>query len=114
VHYRGRGPRLRRRKRRKGAHDDELEGHGLPITVARDGKYTKHAIALRRGDLLALYTDGLVEARRQLAADTTLLKKVLMEKPPSAEAVAQAVLAGAQRDDVALLLARVVDLAAAS
>jgi hypothetical protein len=92
----------------------ELEGHGLPITVARDGKYTKHAIALRRGDLLALYTDGLVEARRQLAADTTLLKKVLMEKPPSAEAVAHAVLAGAQRDDVALLLARVVDLAAAS
>ena len=39
-------------------------GHGLPIGVARDSRYDSARTTLAHGDLLVVFTDGLIETRR--------------------------------------------------
>ncbi|GAA3839755.1 SpoIIE family protein phosphatase [Streptomyces phyllanthi] len=76
---------------------------GLPFESAE--------VELPEGSLLALYTDGLIEARgRDLDEGIDLLLKALVRSGPSLEsacdAVLQDVLPQRPADDVALLLAR--------
>ncbi|MFI5551948.1 SpoIIE family protein phosphatase [Streptomyces sp. NPDC051738] len=68
-------------------------------------------VDLPEGSLLALYTDGLIEARdHDVETGLTLLHQVLARSAPSlestADAVLEALLPARPDDDVALLLAR--------
>ncbi|MEU6356145.1 SpoIIE family protein phosphatase [Streptomyces sp. NPDC047072] len=105
-------------------------GHVLPVVVSRDGAvdllelppgpplglgglpFEAAEVDLPEGSLLALYTDGLIEARDQdVEAGLTLLRHALAQPAASLEAACDTVLhtllpAGRPHDDVALLLAR--------
>ena len=41
---------------------EQLDTEGLPVGIERDVVYPQRAVDLRRGDVLVLYTDGIVEA----------------------------------------------------
>ncbi|MFC8598294.1 MULTISPECIES: SpoIIE family protein phosphatase [unclassified Isoptericola] len=107
-------------------------GHPRPVVVRADGRAEElvgrpdlmlgvdpsaarrdHADGLRPGDTLILYTDGLVELRtRSYAARTAHLLQTLQELHgcPTAELpqrVVDRMVRGTQRDDVAVLAARV-------
>ncbi|MCD7444798.1 SpoIIE family protein phosphatase [Streptomyces lincolnensis] len=86
-------------------HGPPLGLGGLPFEAAE--------VDLPEGSLLALYTDGLVEARdRDIEAGLTLLCHALAQPSASLEAACDSVLqallpaAGLPRDDIALLLTR--------
>jgi serine phosphatase RsbU (regulator of sigma subunit) len=105
-------------------------GHVLPAVVGGDGSvafldlpsgpplglgglpFEAAEVDLPEGSLLALYTDGLVEARdRDIEAGLTLLRHALSQPATSLEAACDTVLqallpAGRPHDDAALLLAR--------
>ncbi|MER7480260.1 SpoIIE family protein phosphatase [Streptomyces sp. NPDC126510] len=105
-------------------------GHVLPAVVSGDGTvdfldlppgpplglgglpFEAAEVDLPEGSLLALYTDGLVEARdRDIEAGLTLLRHALAQPCASLEAACDTVLqallpAGRPHDDAALLLAR--------
>ncbi|MYS91642.1 MULTISPECIES: ATP-binding SpoIIE family protein phosphatase [Streptomyces] len=105
-------------------------GHVLPAVVSGDGTvdlldlpsgpplglgglpFEAAEVDLPEGSLLALYTDGLVEARdRDIEAGLTLLRHALAQPSASPEAACDTVLqallpAGRPHDDAALLLAR--------
>lgn len=105
-------------------------GHVLPAVVSRDGAvdlldlppgpplglgglpFEAAEVDLPEGSLLALYTDGLIEARdHDVEAGLALLRQALAQPAASLEAACDTVLhtllpAGRPHDDVALLLAR--------
>ncbi|MGI5379183.1 ATP-binding SpoIIE family protein phosphatase [Streptomyces sp. CA-251387] len=104
-------------------------GHVLPAVVTRDGPvatldlppgpplglgglpFEATEVDLPEGSLLALYTDGLIEAwDHDVETGLTLLRQALARPAPSLEtacdAVLEALLPGRPDDDVALLLAR--------
>ncbi|MGW4912729.1 ATP-binding SpoIIE family protein phosphatase [Streptomyces sp. NPDC004270] len=104
-------------------------GHVLPAVVTREGTadlldlppgpplglgglpFEAAEVDLPEGSILALYTDGLIEARdRDIEAGLTLLRHTLAQSAPSLEAtcdtVLEALLPARPDDDVALLLAR--------
>ncbi|MEU6142774.1 SpoIIE family protein phosphatase [Streptomyces sp. NPDC047081] len=105
-------------------------GHVLPAVVSRDGAvdlldlppgpplglgglpFEAAEIDLPEGSLLALYTDGLIEARdHDVEAGVTLLRQALAQPAASLETACDTVLqallpADRPHDDVALLLAR--------
>ncbi|AXE90483.1 Phosphoserine phosphatase RsbU [Streptomyces sp. Go-475] len=105
-------------------------GHVLPAVVSGDGTadlldlpsgpplglgglpFEAAEVDLPEGSLLALYTDGLVQARdRDIEAGLTLLRHTLAQPSASLEAACDTVLqallpAGRPHDDAALLLAR--------
>ncbi|WP_369251197.1 SpoIIE family protein phosphatase [Streptomyces sp. R41] len=105
-------------------------GHVLPVVMTRDGiadilelpagpplglgglPFEAAEIDLPEGSLLALYTDGLIEAcDHDIEAGLTLLRQALAQPVPSLEAACDTVLeallpADRPHDDVALLLAR--------
>ena len=50
--------------RRSGGGTELLEGpSGMPLGISAGVRYPMHTVALGRGDLLFLYTDGIIEAR---------------------------------------------------
>ncbi|MES5820335.1 SpoIIE family protein phosphatase [Streptomyces sp. RG80] len=104
-------------------------GHVLPVLVTRDGTvdlldlppgpplglgglpFEAAEVDLAEGSLLALYTDGLIEARdHDVETGLDLLREALARPGPSLEAtcdtVLEALLPALPDDDVALLLAR--------
>ncbi|MGW5480288.1 ATP-binding SpoIIE family protein phosphatase [Streptomyces sp. NPDC004008] len=105
-------------------------GHVLPAVVDRDGTadlldlppgpplglgglpFEAVEFDLPEGSLLALYTDGLIEARdHDVDAGVALLRRALVQPAPSLQATCDAVIeallpADRPHDDVALLLAR--------
>ncbi|MFH8735891.1 SpoIIE family protein phosphatase [Streptomyces sp. NPDC017964] len=105
-------------------------GHGLPVVMTRDGTadilelpagpplglgglpFEATEIDLPEGSLIALYTDGLIEALdHDVEAGLTRLCRALEQSSASLEATCDTVLeallpADRPRDDVALLLAR--------
>ncbi|MEU1597982.1 SpoIIE family protein phosphatase [Streptomyces sp. NPDC005708] len=105
-------------------------GHVLPALVSRDGTadlldlppgpplglgglpFEAAEFDLPEGSLLALYTDGLIEARdHDIDAGVALLRQALAQPAPSLQATCDTVLgallpADRPQDDVALLLAR--------
>jgi sigma-B regulation protein RsbU (phosphoserine phosphatase) len=50
--------------RRRGTRMDLIgEGDQIPLGVLRDHEYRNNEVCVERGDMLVLYTDGVVEAR---------------------------------------------------
>lgn len=98
--------------RRDGA--SELLDHApsLPLAIA-GAQRSEATVALSPGCTLALYTDGLIERRRESLDDgVTRLKHVIednrhLEAQPLATAVMDALQAAGSEDDVALLLYQV-------
>jgi hypothetical protein len=84
-------------------HEIQLPGV-LPLGVVADARYEEHAIQLRTGDHLVLYTDGLLEARTN-AGELFSFERLtrLMARHPNAEqALAEAQTFG-QQDDITVL-----------
>ena len=82
---------------------------GLPLGVQADSTFVSEEIGLELGDVLVLYTDGLIEADRDLFAGERRFSDVLARHPHDADRVVTETLDGAQNDDVALLTLSVLD-----
>jgi Stage II sporulation protein E (SpoIIE) len=85
--------------------DTEIELPGaLPLGILADATYDEEAVELREGDHVALYTDGLLEARR---ADGTIfsfqrLDQLFATRPDASKATETAINFG-QEDDITVL-----------
>jgi len=82
---------------------------GLPLGVSADSTFSSEEIDLELGDTLVLYTDGLIEAERDLFAGERRFADVLTRHAEDADRVVTETLGGAQNDDVALLTLSVLD-----
>ncbi len=86
----------------------ELPAGGLPLGLRERGADVTRHVDLGRGDTLVLYTDGLVEAGRDVIAGETALANALRDadvEVAPAQALHEIVLGGAgASDDVALLV----------
>lgn len=88
----------------------ELPTNGnLPLGFDGNAAYDTYGCQLEPEDVLALYTDGLVEHSHNLIAGIRRLRDVLEDTArhagdAPADRVVNAILRGPQRDDVALLL----------
>jgi len=99
---------------RAGGHVQEYGGHGALLGIFPDAVIEESTTALQPGDALALYTDGLLEARapeRVLTVDQ-LIEQLERYSPRSAQDTANALLELVDfgrdvRDDVAVVVARV-------
>lgn len=76
----------------------------LPLGLAPSLRYEERSLSLERSDRLALYTDGLLEARNQTGElyGFERLKSLFATKPTAAEATEAAVAFG-QDDDITVL-----------
>ena len=84
----------------------DIEG-SLPLGILTDAAYNEVAIDLREGDHLALYTDGLLEARGRNGEMLGFerLKEMFAVKTDPAQAMEMAVEFG-QDDDITVLTVR--------
>ncbi|MGI5486565.1 ATP-binding SpoIIE family protein phosphatase [Microtetraspora malaysiensis] len=87
---------------------------GLPLGIGSDPLETRE-LTLPAGSVLALYTDGLVESRRRdidvgIMALRHLLAGPLQDLEDMCDLTINSQRPGHERDDIALLLARVRDL----
>lgn len=82
---------------------------GLPLGVQSEGTFAAETHVLEPGDRIVFYTDGLVEAERDIIAGEQRLAGVLARHGHDADRVVSETLAGTQRDDVALLALTVLD-----
>lgn len=78
-------------------------GLGLPLGVQSDSTFASETHILEPGDMLVFYTDGLIEADRDIVAGERRLVGMLARYADDAEQVVSGTLSGEQRDDVALL-----------
>ncbi len=84
----------------------ELSDYGLPLGLRTRENAKSSVVPLPNGSLLVLYTDGLVEATRDVLSGMRAVKDVLNRCAGSndpAQALFSAVLADGPRDDVAIL-----------
>jgi PAS domain S-box-containing protein len=85
-----------------------LPGGGLPLGLRERGADVTHHLELAGDDTLVLYTDGLIEAGRDLIAGERAVADALREadlEAAPAQAIHEAVLGGVgASDDVALLV----------
>ena len=82
---------------------------GLPLGVEAESTFTTAEVILEPGDVLVLYTDGLVEVDRDLFAGERRFTDVLARHALDGVQIVNETLGGAQRDDVALLTLSVLD-----
>lgn len=87
---------------------------GLPLGIGGD-PFQMRQIVLPPGSVLALYTDGLVESRdRDIDSGIEALRKLLSVRLRDLEDICDATISaqrpGDERDDIALMLARVREL----
>jgi hypothetical protein len=84
----------------------EMEG-SLPLGILPEAQYPEAAVDLREGDHLALYTDGLLEARAHHGElfGFERLKQMFAVKTDAAQATEMAVEFG-QEDDITVLTVR--------
>ena len=86
-----------------------LEGAGLPLGVTSDdARRTRTVIGIPAGSLIVLYTDGLIEATRDVIEGETRLREALahdavLHAASPANLIRELVLHGDSRDDVAIL-----------
>jgi PAS domain S-box-containing protein len=101
--------------RRTDASIEELDRHGLPLGL-RSHEDPAVTIRLSHGDLLVLYTDGLIESTRDLFDGFARLRTAIEETQPSgdrdlARTIAARTLrngsAGVSSDDVAVLTVQI-------
>jgi anti-sigma regulatory factor (Ser/Thr protein kinase) len=87
-------------------------GRGMPLGASSAAEYVEDHVQLRPGSVLVMYTDGLVERRREpLDVGFLRLGEALAHAPeeldPIADHLLEALLeSGGPRDDVALLVTR--------
>jgi len=84
-----------------------LAGGGVPFGVENEPDVAEHELTLIAGDLLALYTDGLVESERDLERGERRLLQALSTPDVDAAAIVAELVGDEVRDDVALLLLHV-------
>jgi sigma-B regulation protein RsbU (phosphoserine phosphatase) len=89
-------------RKMSGASSVELldQATGIPLGVTRGARYTMHTSALEKGDLLFLYTDGIIEARNRKGDEFGLarLKRLLStERAAGPEGVVKRVLRRVER-----------------
>ena len=100
-------PLLRRR-------DDEwteLVAPGLPLGAPSKGSRVTESVTMPLDGVLVLYTDGLTEATRDIAAGEAALRTALsrhgvLGAPNVSQAIHDAVIAGDAHDDVAIVTVR--------
>ncbi|HEX3549116.1 MAG TPA: SpoIIE family protein phosphatase [Candidatus Elarobacter sp.] len=86
-----------------------LDGAGLPLGVPVDAeRRTRHMVGIPPGSLIVLYTDGLVEATRDVIEGEARLRAALthdavLHSNSPANLIRDLVLHGDSRDDVAIL-----------
>jgi serine phosphatase RsbU (regulator of sigma subunit) len=94
-----------------------LEAHGIPIGLLPDSEYREGQRRLSPGDLLVLYTDGIIEARdanEQEFGETRLLESLLRNRDRGMDELVVTVLhelsawtgGGPGHDDATIVLAR--------
>jgi len=91
-----------------------LAGGGVPFGVENEPDVAEHELTLVAGDLLALYTDGLVESERDLERGEQRLLQALLAHDVKAATVVAELVGDEVRDDVALLLLHVGERVATS
>jgi PAS domain S-box-containing protein len=84
---------------------------GVPLGVEADAAFVSQAVVLEPRDTLVLYTDGLVEAARDIVLGEQRFAEMLVRHAGDAERLVNETLRGAQRDDVALLKISVLESA---
>ena len=101
--------------RRRSGMMEELSAGGVPLGVMENAPYESGVVTLQPGDLLALFTDGLVEAenaRSEEYGDARFLALLQANASAPADAILRAVLfdidrfvgSAPQHDDVTLML----------
>jgi PAS domain S-box-containing protein len=95
-------------RRTAGGRIVQLPAGGLPLGLRERGADVTRHVGLRAGDTLLLYTDGLIEAGRDVLAGASALASALADADVGAapaQAIHEAVLGGVgASDDVALLV----------
>ena len=87
---------------------------GIPLGIELGPSYENHALALREGDVVALYTDGLTESHRDPIEGERRLLAVLESGIVDAGALAAELVPAAQLDDVAVATIAIGPLGAAT
>jgi phosphoserine phosphatase RsbU/P len=94
---------------------ERLEAGGLPLGILSAGRYQQEQLVLRSGDLLVVFTDGVIEAENEAQAEfgeTRLLECVTTMHPASAAEAQRSLMASVdafvgsarQHDDITSLL----------
>lgn len=88
-----------------------LPGHGLPIGLRDPGESSTVTVELAHGDVLLMYTDGLIESTHDLAEGEARVREALRAKSSGeiAHHVERVVLPRGSPDDVALLALEFMD-----
>lgn len=80
---------------------ESLDGEaGIPLGITRGARYATHTAALEKGDVLLLYTDGIIEARNRKGREFGLprLRRLLSsERAAGPEALVKQVLRSVER-----------------
>jgi serine phosphatase RsbU (regulator of sigma subunit) len=96
--------------RRANGDIESLQPWGLPIGVVSSEIYREGSVTLQQGDLLVIYSDGLIEARPDLFRDRlTLAEQIHADQPASVTAqrlVELATEAGPLPDDLTVVVVR--------
>jgi PAS domain S-box-containing protein len=100
--------------RRRGGEVVELRSTGLPLGTRSEAPSDSRVVDLREAELLVLYTDGLVDDRRDAAACEARLREVVssdaaLHAHAPARFVRDACLPQVRSDDIALLTVRFRD-----
>ena len=87
---------------------DWVDASGVPLGLFPEAQFQEGERKLERGDLVVLYTDGLVEYTRDITAGEraladAVLAEVTAESPNPAVSIQHRVIAGQPKDDVAIL-----------
>ena len=85
-----------------------LPGGGVTLGVEPLLVFPTHEVRIGHGDVLALYTDGLIENTRDALAGERRLIAAFAAEPATAESLVDGILAIAHNDDVALLTMQVL------
>ncbi|HJV36548.1 SpoIIE family protein phosphatase [Geomonas sp.] len=92
---------------------DGLSPRGLPLGVQGGEVYQEGVVALEKGDVLVLYSDGVIDAKPELELNNQILAEQLAGKSSAQEMVdALMALTGQpdpQPDDITVLVVRCVD-----
>lgn len=81
-----------------------IRSDGVPLGVLPNSAFEVHECQLQPGDAFVLYTDGLVESKRDFVSGEQLLLQHLEAGPIDAEALVSHLTANSQQDDVAVLV----------
>jgi sigma-B regulation protein RsbU (phosphoserine phosphatase) len=101
-------------KRRSGA-IERLEAGGLPLGIMANARYQQGQLVLGSGDLLVVFTDGVIEAENEAQAEfgeARLVECVVTMHPASAAAALQSIMSSVdafvgyarQHDDITALI----------